>query len=377
MNAKIVVGLGFGDEGKGITTDFLSNHSQSGVVIRFSGGQQAGHTVQTGLTKHTYSTFGSGTGRGLPTYLSEYCTFYPPNALNEYEILVDKGMNPSLLIHPITKLTTYWDVAWGRLRERIYAHGSCGIGVGATMSRTEQSPYKLFIIDLTHKAILMEKLNEIGRYYGKKLKELGIEEEMETYFHLQAEAEKERFLHSLTSEFMLNVASRCIGSYNILTSFKSFIFEGSQGVLLDMEHGIFPNVTYSSTTSKNALDLCDKIGINSLGTIDLYYVTRCYLTRHGNGWLPKTGPVALINNQDEHNVHNEWQGAFKTGELDYSLLKYAVNVDNSYSWGYNKHLIVTCLDQRENFSFDYDRVGKFQSIHESWSPDSKDFKRIY
>src|SRR6478736_1642500 len=146
MEAKIVVGIGFGDEGKGITTDFLARKSTVPTLnVRFNGGQQAGHTVVIGKERHTYATFGSGTGRGLPTFLSEYCTFYPPNALNEYNILIDKGLKPSLYIHPLAKLTTYWDVAWGRLRERIYNHGSCGIGIGATMMRHEQSLHKLFI----------------------------------------------------------------------------------------------------------------------------------------------------------------------------------------------------------------------------------------
>ncbi len=62
--ARAVIGLGFGDEGKGITTDYLCSRANNPLVIRFSGGQQAGHTVVNKFGKHTFSNFGSGTLRG-------------------------------------------------------------------------------------------------------------------------------------------------------------------------------------------------------------------------------------------------------------------------------------------------------------------------
>lgn len=376
MEAKIVVGLGFGDEGKGITTDFLCSQSkpESTVCVRFSGGQQAGHTVVIGDLKHTYSTFCSGTGRGIGSYLSEYCTFYPPNALNEHTQLVDKGLNPLLYVHPLAKLTTYWDVAWGRLRERIYTHGSCGIGVGATMARQEQSPYKLFVSDLLHAEMLFQKLENIGRYYGDKVKDLGVDKEMEEYYHEQVLLEMNRFWKTFSSVFMHRLQNRIVG-YDYLKSFKTLIFEGSQGIMLDMEHGVFPNVTYSSTVTKNADKVCDNFIIPWVSR-HVYYVTRCYLTRHGEGWMPSIKALNLVNNEGEHNRYNQWQKDFKIGELDVPLLKYALQVDNAYSWRNKKHLVVTCLDQRPQFKFPYNQLGQFASIHESWSPDSKDFKKI-
>lgn len=381
MVASIVVGLGFGDEGKGITTDYLASKSKHGIaVVRFSGGQQAGHTVVIGDKRHTYSTFGSGTGRGAVTYLSEYCTFYPPNALNEYKQLIDKGFQPSLSLHPLARLTTPWDVAWGRLRERIYNHGSCGIGVGATMTRTEQSPYKLSAVDLKEERILYQKLRAIGSYYRDKIKDFKLEEEMSNYYTLTGEAEFERFWDSLAHPFWKEVAKNCVVGYENLMMYSNLIFEGSQGILLDMEHGIFPNVTYAHTTSKNALAICNRLGI---AQVDHYYVTRCYLTRHGKGWLPALiSPIELINNENEHNVHNEWQGEFRVRELDYDLLKYAIDVDHIYSGIAEKHLVVTCLDQRPGFNFDYNKLGgtfdmTFHECYESWSPDSATFKAVY
>lgn len=379
MDAKIVVGLGYGDEGKGITTDYHSSKSpKASIVIRYSGGQQAGHTVEINGKRHIYATFGSGTGRGLPTYLSEYCTFYPPFALNEYITLLDKGLRPSLYIHPLARLTSYWDVAWGRYRERIVNHGSCGMGVGATMHRHEQSPYKLFIIDLTNEEILREKLNEMGRYYRDRVEGSEASKAELAYFDEQVKINKINFERALGSDWMKYITKEGIRNYNRIAAFhESFIFEGSQGILLDMDHGVFPNVTYSNTTSKNALDICKKLGIDQHHT-SIYYVTRCYLTRHGNGWLPSDKEIDLIHCSNETNISNEWQKDFKIRELDISLLNYALEVDKSYSAGLEKNLVITCLDQRPGFNLKVlkELETPFTNVLSSWSPDSKDFKWV-
>lgn len=365
-----------GDEGKGITTDFLSTKFPDSLVIRFSGGQQAGHNVVIGEKWHTYSTFGSGTGRGLPTFISEFCTFYPPNMVNEWEILKSKGYEPMLYIHPLAVLTTPHDVAWGRLREKRYNHGSCGIGVGATMMRQDSTPYKLHMVDLTHPALLGEKLKTIGKYYMDKLIELKMEQEAFTYFTQHMVIESERFYASLESPLIKELITCGMVSYDKLGA-QNYIFEGSQGIMLDMQYGLFPHVTYAHTTSKNALSICRKLGIKN-SHIDVYYVTRCYQTRHGQGWMSPDVSKSLleINNTNEHNRYNEWQRDFRVSELDYSLLKYAIEVDGAHSNDCGKHLIVTCLDQRKNFQFKYDELREFQSIYESWSPDSRDFREI-
>ncbi len=96
--AQIVIGLGFGDEGKGITTDFLAKQNPESIVIRFSGGQQAAHTVMIGDQKHVHSSFASGALRGLPSYYSEHCTIHPLFLYNEREELKEKNANLDLYI---------------------------------------------------------------------------------------------------------------------------------------------------------------------------------------------------------------------------------------------------------------------------------------
>lgn len=355
MKAQIVVGLGFGDEGKGLTTDYLCSQNKNSLVVRFSGGQQCGHNVCIGEINHVHSNFGSGTLRRMPSFFSEHCTFYPVTMFNEFLVLQNKNVLPKLYLHPLAKLTTPFDVIVNRIKERKNNHGSCGLGIGTTMKRDE-SGYKLSTIDLTNINLLKIKLNEIKKYYEKQIEISGkdkdwLDEELENFF---------TFIPHLPFQ---------IADYSLLQTYENIIFEGSQGIMLDQNHGIFPHVTFANTTSKNAIEICQKIGIEN---VEIFYVTRCYLTRHGIGWIPNENKPHLINTEAEINVFNEHQKDFRIAEIDYNLLNFALDVDRIYSGEIEKSLVVTCLDQRENFQFNYTNLHtKFKNIYESRSPYSE------
>lgn len=255
--AQIVIGLGFGDEGKGITTDFLAHQNPESVVVRFSGGQQAAHTVMIDNKKHVHSSFASGALRGLPSYFTEHCTIHPAFLWNEMKELKAKNGNTELHIHPLAKITTPFDVWQNRTNAKNLEHGTCGKGIGATMKRQE-SPYKLFALDLiAPRTMLIEKLKGIANYYG-------------FMDDNQVEQELQHFLNAIDQ------VNWKIDDYTYLKSFDHLIFEGSQGILLDMDHGIFPNVTYAHTTSKNANEICRLLKVEN---IEMFYVTRSYATR--------------------------------------------------------------------------------------------------
>lgn len=348
--AQIVVGLGYGDEGKGITTDLLCSQASNPIVIRFSGGQQAGHTVIHDGIKHVFANFGSGSLRGVPTYFSEHTVFYPTTIARELKVLNEKGINPRLILHPLAKMTTPYDVFSNREDSRNLGDGSCGLGINKTMRRNE-TPFKLYAIDLFHREKLAYKLHNIAtQYYGlEKLTEAQ---------HI----EMEDYIDAITS------IDWEIRNYDVLADFDELIFEGSQGIMLDMDHGVFPNVTHANTTSKNAHDILDKLHIHDR---HIYYITRCYLTRHGAGPFPNEQEVKLINNEEETNVFNEYQKEFKTAPIDYDLLNYALVIDSIYSNSkvVTKNLMVTCLDQMPDFKFDYNKLNvSFSKIYESRSP---------
>jgi adenylosuccinate synthase len=365
MKASIIVDLLFGDGGKGITADFLTtrNKWRTKIVIRFSGGPQAAHNVRIGDVTHTHSNFASGALRGYPSYFTEHTVINPVTIYREQKVLKEKNCNSQLYLHPKANVLTSYDIAYNRITEKKNQHGSCGMGVGAAMSRNENTPFKLFVVDLNYKEAIQQKLNAINNYYMSKLSP----EDIEEYKNISDE-EMKYFWNALDK------VKYKIESYKILKDFDELIFEGSQGILLDMSHGFFPNVTYANTTSKNAIEVCEYLGLEK-SQIEIYLVTRCYQTRHGNGWMSNEKEIKLINTYDEINVENKWQSKFRIGEVDYDLINYAIGIEEIYSPGIYKNIVVTCLDQRPGFKFDYNKI-KLPNLFklESYSSDSKYFK---
>lgn len=312
---QVVVGIGYGDEGKGLTTSFLCSLAQRPIVVRFNGGHQAGHTVVYEGKRHVFSGFGSGTLQGVPTYWSKFCTFYPSSFLREYKLLKKSVDFPQIFVNPLCPVTTPFDIESNRMREKLVNHGSVGMGFGSTIQRQDDY-YKLFVQDLYYPNVLLAKLKLIAKYYN----------------FTDPGAEIARFMSHVDSvkDIILLMNDDILNNYNP-------IFEGAQGVLLDMDHGFFPNVTRSNTISKNALSIQPHS--------EIYYITRSYSTRHGNGFLHNESKLELVNNENETNKSHPYQGEFRTAKLSEEMLNYALDCDNIYSRGLNKNLVITCLDQ--------------------------------
>ncbi|WP_225037219.1 adenylosuccinate synthetase [Winogradskyella sp. SM1960] len=371
---SLVIDLGFGDAGKGLTTDFLaSQHPEENLVVRFSGGHQIGHTVSTEALTHTFSNFGSATLLGVPTYYSEHTTIFPPAVLGEGEFL--KSYQPKLYFHPLTMVTTFYDIAFNRAIEKQQHHGSCGLGFGTTIARNKAEIF-FYANDLQFDWVVKQRLESIKNYY-------------ETCLESQPKAVQDYYKNELKDYNEAYFIESCLGFqkfYSIASlsdladQFEHFIFEGSQGVLLDTQHGFHPHTTWSYTTSKNAIQLI-KSHLKTISEIDIYYVTRCYQTRHGNGPMAETEAVILQNNENEANVTNEFQGGFRTQALDAELLNYALTCDAIHHQDLNhkKYLVISCLDQLPQFSYAnlLQKLDvKFNTVYGSYGPKRQDIKRI-
>lgn len=316
MKCFAVIGAGFGDEGKGLVTDYLCSVHKQPLVVRFSGGHQSGHhVVIDNIRDHVFSNFGSGSFRGVPTYWSHYCTIDPVGIIQELEILNEKGVNPVLFIDARCPVTTPFDIVHNRETEAGNLHGSCGVGVGATIER-EENMYSLVFGDLFYPSVFRIKLDMIRKYYQNNDLSLDV------------------FLYCCDQL----VRSECISAVEglPLTGCETLIFEGSQGLLLDQKAGFFPHVTRSSTGTKNILDMGFSPGV--------FLVSRAYQTRHGNG--PMTNehiPHNIRDNPHEKNTDHPYQGKFRQSLLDLDLLKYAISRDD-YISGMFCSLVITCLD---------------------------------
>jgi adenylosuccinate synthase len=331
MSVDIVIGLGYGDEGKGRVVDSLATPTTT--VIRFNGGHQAGHTVVTEKNRHVFSTFGSGTFKGAETYITKYCTFYPTAFINEFNALKKAtGMMHGLCVDSEAMLTTPFDVEINKRVEKDRgngAHGSVGVGFGNTIGRHEK--HKLFVRDMMHPAILRNKLKCILKYYYTTLSVS--ERDIEDFIKVCAEAVE-----------IIDIVDEGAMFAQLVMDENHLIFEGAQGVMLDMDYGFFPHVTRSHTTSRNAIELIKKYEL--IENVTINYVTRAYSTRHGNGPFDEP-PIILKNTERETNLTNTWQGQFKTGELNIDSLVYAVDCDRYHSSAIisDNNLFITCVDQ--------------------------------
>lgn len=325
MEVKIVLGYTFGDEGKGVTTQWLCRKAieegKKPVVVRFSGGPQAGHTVNNGSVEHVCSSFGSGVLLGVPTRLDSQVYVDPIALMREYDILRAKGFNPSISINDRCRIITPSDVLANRINGKVLKDGSCGMGIYPTYLRSFPN---IFPTDTFKKAC---------EFPGDILKRAAA-------FNIEVDASSydSQFIEACNRLKELEQESRN-GKVDVL------IYEGSQGLLLDMDRGFFPNVTPSKTGLDGILDGYSFVDINNA---EVYLVTRTYTTRHGNGYIPKRPLKWDLSNKHETNVNNRYQGAFKVGELELDLLnraseRHCLDVYKAkYNLKYN--LVITHMD---------------------------------
>lgn len=314
MKSNIVLGLGFGDEGKGLTVDYLCSLNPDSLVVRFSGGHQVSHTVVKDNIRHVFSNFGSGTLRDCPTYWSERCTIDPVGLQRELMVLESKGIKPKLYIDNKAMVTTPYDILHNQCEPTLLGNGTCGVGFGATIERNEKR-VSLTYQDLFYRDIFTQKLRAIRDYYNP--------------------VNPDMVLFLLSCQWLV----KNFPPYYGIPGSSNYVFEGSQGLLLDQDYGFFPNVTRSNTGTQNIPP-----DFKTEKT-DIFLVTRAYQTRHGNGFMTNVDiPHNIKDNPNETNVKNEYQGEFRKSLLDVSLIEYAINKDDFVRDSENKNLVITCLD---------------------------------
>lgn len=294
-------------EGKGqCVNNYCKDNS---IVVRFSGANQVGHNVRYNNIEHCFRNFGSGTLKGTPTYWSEYCICDLHTTLLEYVELKKKGIIPKIIYHPLCQLVTPFDVIsqWTNSDNR--CHGTVGTGFKACIDRIKNG-YSLTILDALNYQVLKEKVYNIQNYYYKF-------ESNTPVIHLDKWLEE---VHSMAKLIE-------ISDISILFHYDNLIFEGSQGILLDQIHGVMPFCTPSNTTSKNAIELLNKLGFTK--DILVNYVCRPYITRHGNGPLLTSTPIISID--DSNNQWNDFQKSFRACKFDINLLLHALRIDKIYS----------------------------------------------
>lgn len=320
---RAVIGKGFGDEGKGLVTDFYCSKSPNALVIKHNGGAQAGHTVETGGKRFVFHQLSAGSFRNADTFWAR--TYYPDlyklgEEINAFEAA--GGICPKIYCDAKTNVTLISDILLNMIAETMRGedrHGSCGMGINECDLRTEAG-FGITVnkILLSDASALIKQIEDIGKEYVYPRLEV-IRKEIGT----EADAEVSEMIDMLGDptviENAVNEMKRNAERYvkivhdtrSFLKKFDDIIFESGQGLLLDPVISPFsPHVTASRTGLHNPMKILSE---NGLKLSDAVYVTRSYVTRHGAGPLPyecdkeKLGKIE----RDLTNEDNPWQGSIR------------------------------------------------------------------
>lgn len=352
MVVKIVIGSNFGDEGKGLMTDYFCHQSalqgEKCLVTLHNGGAQRGHTVVTPDGKrHIFHHFGSGVFSGADTYLSEQFILNPMIFRQELEEFEQMHIIPKVYVNHICRVTTPFDMILNQIIEESRnnaRHGSCGIGIYETMIRDVCNyPIEMWL-DFSNE-VKRYHLREIRNYLAERLLNVGIKEIPISWKEIvYSDLLIENFISDLN--FMSKNVS--IRFDRFIEHYDCAVFENGQGILLDQNNTeYYPHLTPSNTGIKNPLEVISNM--QSKPEIEVCYVTRTYLTRHGAGRLDRECEKSKINPemQDLTNVSNPHQGILRYAKLNESSLAERILKDFEPARKYGARLSLAITHENE------------------------------
>lgn len=368
MQFHAVIGANYGDEGKGLTTDWLCRTVKPHRVVRFNGGAQAGHTVQTRSGKrHVFSTFGSGTLAGVPTELTRDVIVNPYAALMERSSLLHIPLKArTVYFNHHSPITTQFEVAINQnLEERrgVARHGSCGLGINETVERhlaMRTAGGQKLLDSLYEPQAVHEAFSWIrNQWVPRRMWALGFDDE-----HIKELQNKSLEYQGPYIDCIRKAQSLVFNETEVED--QDLVYEGAQGLALDEELGEFPFVTRSNTGIRNILhDI--KRRIDALAaheekhTLFILYPTRTYLTRHGRGPLQNEDHAVNVlcgkDHTDETNFTNPWQEHLRYAPLHVADTCSRIKADFERNRAFLRtelpnvnvqlRTVLTCCDQAE------------------------------
>lgn len=273
-----IVGAQWGDEGKGKITDFFAGESD--YVVRFHGGNNAGHTIIVDDVTFKLHLIPSGIVYGTPISIIGNGVVVDPKALlNEIAYVKEKGINPKLMVSDRAHVIMPYHIALDSVlsgHQGELAAGSTNRGI-APVYADKMYRNGIRMIDLLEPEVFREKLEKGYAFaVGIIVKALGssfnksIEEIFDTYIQYGEELKK-------------YISDTSVELYNAHKSGKSILFEGAQGISLDVDHGIYPYTTSSNTAAGH---ISTGTGVSFRNVNRIIGVVKAYLSRVGESPLP-------------------------------------------------------------------------------------------
>lgn len=343
-NIDVLLGLQWGDEGKGKVVDYLT--PQYDIIARFNGGPNAGHTLEFNGFKHVLRTIPSGICHKDKMNVIGNGVLIEPNIfMQEVKDLEAKGFTPknNLLIsrkaNIILPSHRLMDAANEKSKgDRKIGSTLKGIGPAYTdkIARTGLRIGDLFASDFTEKYNkLKESHIRLVEALGYTVDEFKIEDKsLEEYEQLWMEAvENLKQLTVIDTEYYINEQ---------LSQGKKILAEGAQGTMLDIDFGSYPFVTSSTTVTAG---VCSGLGVAPKNIGRVYGIVKAYCTRVGQGPFPtelfdKTGDMLC---QQGHEFGSVTGRKRRCGWLDLPALKYACMIDGVTD------LMLMKIDVMDNF----------------------------
>ena len=338
MSAFVVLGAQWGDEGKGKMTDYLAETAD--VVVRFQGGNNAGHTVVVGDKEYKLHLVPSGIlYEDKINVLGNGVVIDPKALFEEINYLEDLGVKVTpekLKVSDRAQLIMPYHRILDGLKEKARGKndiGTTGKGIGpAYTDKAERSGIR--VCDLMHKNVFEEKLrqnindkNELIRLYGGE--ELDFDKIFEEY---NAYADRMR-------PYVTDIS---VIIYDEMKKNKNVLFEGAQGSLLDIDYGTYPYVTSSSTVAGG---VCTGAGVGPTAITGAVGIAKAYTTRVGKGPFP----TELLDEMGEklrekgHEYGVTTGRARRCGWLDLVILKSTARISGLTSF------VVTKIDTLAGF----------------------------
>lgn len=317
-------------------TDYFAHKATSEgkrvLNILTNGGPQRGHTVTTSDGKHhVFHHFGSGTFAGAATYCNHTFIVNPLEYQREAQELQSKvNKLPKVIINPLCRFTTPYDMIVNRICEEARGddrHGSCGMGIWETVQRYTKRQYgcnhsigDMFRLDRDNRKAVIILIRTMMQ---TQLVQYGLDEIPSQWKDIwDSEILIENYLAAL--EYMEMTCEIAEPNFDM---YDTIIYENGQGLLLSESED---NV-HTTPSVTGLLAAADHIYWEGYGAVDVEvcYVSRTYLTRHGAGDLPGecSRDVLGITDDDETNIPNPYQGTLRYAPLKIQELAHRVNND--------------------------------------------------
>lgn len=322
MSNSIVVGAQWGDEGKGKIVDYLTERSD--VVVRAAGGNNAGHTVISGGQKYILHLIPSGIlWPGKLCVIGNGVVMDPLGLIEEITKLRGQGVRiapENLLISETAHLVLPYHRALDRAREAKRGDkkiGTTGRGIGpAYADKAERGGLRAVLMEQPD--VLAAELRNRIEFHHPELAAAGESVPVEETVKQILEAAKILAPH---------VTNTTVRLHEEIRAGKNLLFEGAQGTYLDIDHGTYPFVTSSNTTTGGA---CTGSGVPPRMIDHVVAVAKAYTTRVGSGpFVCEDGGISDML----HNMGREFGSttgrARRCGWLDMVLVRYAVMINGA------------------------------------------------